>query len=144
MPVRNFERYLSISKLLRIDLSKGYLFHATKGKRVLDDPFVGSAVHNRLKSYRAINSDDGETLHSSRSGCSITLSLLGVSKESIASHVGWANSNVVDHYSDLRDLLLPSAPAAVLANSVSTDASSSVVAAYKACNDVSLFQKAFP
>ena len=143
--VRNFERYLSISKLLRIDLSKGYLFRATKGNSVLEDPFVGSAVHNRLKSYlRAINSDEGETPHSSRSACSIlALSLLGVSKESIASHVGWANSNMVDHYSDLRDLLLPSAPAAVLANSVSTDASSSVVAAYNACNDVP-FSKGFP
>ena len=141
-PVCNFERYLSISKLLRIDLSKGYLFRATKGNSVLEDPFVGSAIHNRLKSYlRAINSDEGETPHRSRSGCSITLSLLGVSKESIASHVGWANSNMVDHYSDLKDLLLPSAPTAVLANSVSTDASSSVVTAYKACNDFSLFKK---
>ena len=37
--------------------SKGYLFRATKGNSVLEDPFVGSAVHNRLKSYvRAINS----------------------------------------------------------------------------------------
>ena len=43
-PVRNFERYLSISKLLRIDLSKGCLFRATKGNSVLADPFVGSAV----------------------------------------------------------------------------------------------------
>ena len=99
-PVRNFE------------LSKGYLFRATRGNSVLEDPFVGSAVHNRLKSYlHAIKSVEGETPHSSRSGCSITPSLLGVSKESTASHVGWANSNMVDHYSDLRDLLLRSAPA---------------------------------
>ena len=41
----------------------------------------------------------------------------------------------------LRDLLLPSAPAAVLANSVSTDAPSSVVAAYKACNDLSFLKR---
>lgn len=144
-PVRNFERYLSISKLLRIDLSKGYLFRATKGNSVLEDPFIGSAVYNRLKSYlRAINSDEGETPHSSRSGCSITLSLLGVPKESIANHVGWTNSSMVDHYSDLRDLLLPSAPAAILANSASADASSNAVAAYKACNDLSLFKKVFP
>ena len=50
---------------------------------------------------------------------------------------------MVDHYSDLRDLLLPSTPAAVLVNSASTDASSRVVAAYKAYNDLSLFKKAF-
>ena len=56
--VRNFEHYLSISKLLRIDLSKGYLFRATKGNSVLKDPFMGSAVHNRLKMYlRALDSD---------------------------------------------------------------------------------------
>lgn len=50
---------------------------------------------------RATNSDEGETPHSSRAGCSITLSLLGVSKESTADHVGWAHSNMVDYYSDL-------------------------------------------
>ena len=76
---------------------------------------MGSAIRNRSKTYfRALDSVEGEIPHSSRSGCFIILSLLRVSKESIASHVGWPNSNMVDHYSDLRDLLLPSAPAAVL------------------------------
>lgn len=93
---------------------------------------------------RATNSDEGETPHSSRAGCSITLSLLGVSKESTADHVGWAHSNMVDYYSDLRDTLLPDGPAVVLANSASAGITSDVVAAYKASNDLSLFQKPFP
>ena len=61
----------------------------------------------------------------------------------IASHVDWANSNMVDHSSDLRDFLLPSAPAAVLANDASTDASPRVVAAYKAYNDCPFLKRLF-
>lgn len=92
----------------------------------------------------SIGADEGETPHSSRRGCSITLSLLGVSKESIACHVGWESTHMVEHYSELRDILLPGAPASVLASSASSDVTSSVVAAYKACNDLSVFKKAFP
>ena len=84
-PVVNFERYIAICKLLDIKLGDGYLFRSTKGNSVLNEPFAGSAVHSRLKVYlKEAGVDEGETPHSARSGCSITLTLLGVSKESIA------------------------------------------------------------
>lgn len=51
-PVRNFERYLKISKLINGDLSNRYLFRASYGNSVLEDPFVGSAVYNRFKFNR--------------------------------------------------------------------------------------------
>ena len=114
-PVKNFERYIAVAKLIKINLGQGFLFRVTKGNNVTREPFIGSAVHGRLKFYLdQIQANDGETPHSSRSGCSITLSLLGASKEAVANHVGWASTKMVDHYNDLRNILRPNAPAALL------------------------------
>ena len=80
-PLYNFERYMSISKLLKVDLRSGFLFRSTKGSSVTAEPFVGSAIYNRLKFYLGVlGLDSGETPHSLRAGCSITLSLLGFPK----------------------------------------------------------------
>ena len=38
-------------------------------------------------------------MHSFRSGCSITLSLLGVPSEDVARHVGWSSIITADYYS---------------------------------------------
>lgn len=62
-----------------------------------------------------MNADNGETPHSSRVGCSITLALLGVRKEDISRHVGSASTRMVDFYNDLTDTLKPSSTAAALA-----------------------------
>ena len=62
-PVRNFERYLAIFRLLKTELSDGYAFRASQGISVLEDPFVASVACQRLKTYlQAITSDEGETL----------------------------------------------------------------------------------
>ena len=67
---------------------------------VSEDPFVGSAVANRLALHlRSAGIYDGETMHSFRSGYSITLSLLGVSSEDVARHVGWSSIVIADYYS---------------------------------------------
>ena len=114
-PVKNFERYIAVTKSIRINLGQGFLFRVTRGNNVTQEPFTGSAVHGRLKFYLdQIQANDRETPHSSRSGCSITLSLLGASKEAVADHVGWASTKMVDHYNDLRSILRPDAPAALL------------------------------
>ena len=85
-PVRNFMLYLSICCLINVDNSQGYLFRATnKAGHVSDKPFLVSSVYNRFKQYlKYAGLDDGETPHSLRAGCSITLQLLGVSKSAIA------------------------------------------------------------
>lgn len=139
-PVTNFERYLSICQLLQINLRPGYLFRSTKGNRVCEAPFASSAARNRLRGYlEAAGLYDGETPHSLRSGCAITLSLLGVSQKSIAQHIGWSSTTMLDHYADLREALRPDAPAAALAMSTTSISMSEVVSAYKALDDVSSF-----
>lgn len=140
-PVKNFERYLSLCRLMGLDLQPGFLFRTTCGNSVTEQPFVGSAVYNRLKFYlRKINADNGETPHSSRAGCSITLALLGVRKEDISRHVGWASTRMVDFYNDLTDTLKPSSPAAALATCVSKGMAGEVIHNYKAHIDISAFK----
>ena len=73
-PVRNFDRCIAVTKSIRINLGQSFLFRVTKGNNVTQEPFTGSVVHGRLKFYLdQIQANDGETPHSSRSGCSITL-----------------------------------------------------------------------
>ena len=64
---------------MNINLREGILFHATDPKgRMSPKPFVGSTVANSLRLHlTALNVEEGETMHSFRSGRSITLSLLG-------------------------------------------------------------------
>ena len=143
-PVKNFERYIAVAKLIKINLGQGFLFRVTKGNNVTREPFIGSAVHGRLKFYLdQIQANDGETPHSSRSGCSITLSLLGASKEAVANHVGWASTKMVDHYNDLRSILHPNAPAALLSAEAS-GSSCNVAMAYESFADISSFKPVFP
>ena len=67
---------------------------------VSEDPFVGSAVANRLASHlRSAGIYDGETRPSFRSGRSITLSLLGVPSEDVARHVGWSSMLTAVYFS---------------------------------------------
>ena len=64
---------------MNITLREGILFRATDPKgRMSPKPFVGSTVAYCLHLHlTALNVDEGETMHSFRSSCSITLSLLG-------------------------------------------------------------------
>ena len=70
--------------------------------KVSQSPFVGSAVANRLTLHlKDIGLHEGETMHSFRSGCSITLSMLGVTPEEVAQHAGWRTRSSLDHYCKL-------------------------------------------
>ena len=79
-PVANLKLLVKLCDLMGVNLREGYLFRVLNSKsEVSEDTFVGSAVANRLASHlRSAGIYDGETMHSIRSGCSITLSLLGV------------------------------------------------------------------
>ena len=91
------------------DLRAAFLFRTTNHHRnITDSPFLGSAVANRLKKYLDdLRTDDGETEHSFRKGCLITLSLLGVFYEQVAKHVGWKSLDMAiyshwDSYSEFQ------------------------------------------
>ena len=142
--------YLSICRLINIDISQGYLFRATnKTGHVSVKPFIGSSVYNPFKQYlKGTGVDGGETLLSLRAGCSITLELLGVSKSAIAKHLGWRSSNMVDDYNDLEQIVRPGHIAKILSSSASSQASSSatqdVISSYQAVNEPKNFKLVFP
>ena len=75
---------------LAIVLSTGYLFRPTTPQRdVIDKPLSSSTAQQRLKLYlKEARLDEGETLHSLRSGCAITLALSGSQLADVMSHVG--------------------------------------------------------
>lgn len=79
-PVANLELYVKLCDLMSINLRNGYLFRVLNSKNEISElPFDGSANASRLSSHlRSAGIYSGETVHSFRSGCSITLSLLGV------------------------------------------------------------------
>ena len=116
-PVTNLKCYLSLSKSMSINLKSGFLFRTLNSQGFVSDaPFSGSAVENRLKTQlEAFSISEGETMHSFRSGCSITLTMLGVSYEEIAMHVGWKSLQMVKHYCQLDEVLNTSSPSAILA-----------------------------
>ena len=149
-PVRNFMLYLKICRLISIDISQGYLFRATsKAGHISEKPFIGSSVYNRFKQYlKDAGLDGGETPHSLRAGCSITLELLGVSKSDIAKHIGWRSTSMVDHYNDLEQIVKPGHAAEVLSSTASSQASSSatqdVISSYQNANELKNFSPVFP
>lgn len=147
-PVSNFKFYFDICRLIKVDISSGFLFRSlTRHGAVSEEPFLGSAPYNRLKGYlKDLGIDEGETPHSLRSGCSITLALLGIPKHAIAQHVGWRTSAMVDHYNHLHEALLDTSPASVLAagkHSTGQKTSEECVTTYKQFNDLSGFHQVF-
>ncbi len=85
---------------MSVSLDTGYLFRATHHRGyILETPFVGSTVVNRLKKHlNDAGISEGETMHSFCSGCSITLAALGSQYEDIARHVGWRSIKTALHY----------------------------------------------
>lgn len=55
-------------------------------------------------------------------------------------HIGWSSTNMLDHYSDLREALKPNAPAAALVASATQSSIGEVP--YRALDDVSHFTPA--
>lgn len=103
-PVQGLETYVAREGDLGIDVSSGYLFRplSHSDKEVLDAPLSSSVVYARLKYYqKVLGMDQGETPHSLRSGCTISLALSGLDQSSgvIMNHVGWATRSSFERYS---------------------------------------------
>ena len=92
-PVKAIKTYVAVPSELRITLSDGYLFRPTNHQgHILNKPLTSSTAEARLKYYlKDAKVDEGETLHSFRSGSAITLALSGSQLADVMSHVGWSN-----------------------------------------------------
>ena len=100
-PIYALEYYFAQSAKFGLDLSSGYAFRlVTEQGKVLDDAISYSAIYERLKYYlQILGIDEGETPHSLRAGCAITLALSSDTRDDIMSHVGWSSSKMADYYS---------------------------------------------
>ena len=102
-PVRNLQFFVELCNSMRLDLSAGFLFRPTSEKGgVVNAPLLTSSVQPRLVKYlSSLGINDGETVHGFRSGTSILLRLLGVSREVVAKHISWTSTALVDYYTQV-------------------------------------------
>lgn len=100
-PIAGLETCLSGAKSLGIDSTTGYLFRTvSENGLVLDTSISYSSIYERLKYYlRTLGIDDGETPHSLRAGCAVTLAFSDVDSRQLMSHVGWSDAKTADYYS---------------------------------------------
>lgn len=106
-PVEWLEYYIAACRLLGVDLTRGFFFRSTDRKKaVSENPFLGSAVNNRLRKYLSdAKIDGGETPHSFRVGLSNTLNMLGCSPEDISQCLGWRSKETVSHYTKASNIV---------------------------------------
>ena len=120
-PIQGIERYMEVTRGIRVDLTCGYLFRpTTPDLGIKDAPFSSSAAESRLKGYlKEIKADNGETLHGFRSGFAITLALTGADLAEIMDHVGWTRRHTALYYMQLAKVLNPAGASARLASTTS-------------------------
>ena len=89
-------------------------------------------------------------MHSFKSGCSITLSLLGVPAEDVARHVGWSSAVTADYYSQTGKVMNSYSVATSLAMSTALSPveerplTSVVTQVFSEKNDMRNLSQAFP
>ena len=71
---------MATSRAMQVDLTDGFLFRPTTAQGAISSLSISSeAMNSRLKTYlKEAGIDEGETAHSFRSGCAITLALFWV------------------------------------------------------------------
>ena len=141
-PVRGIEIYVSIAKELSIYLTTGFLFRPTNPQGNIQ-PWSSSAAASRLKWYlRQAAIDSGETLHSFRPGCALTLTFAGSRLADVISHIARSSPATARYNLQLSRLIQVGAPADLL----SQDAASAnpAIFTYKDINHLKNFISAFP
>lgn len=100
-PVRALNAYVDGARQMGVELNVGYLFRPVRTDgTVPNEPLKYGAVYERLKLYLGIlNLDDGETPHSLRGGCAITMGGGGSEGEKgVMEHVGWSKQTTARYY----------------------------------------------
>lgn len=149
-PVANLRLYVSLCDLLSVDLRDGFLFKSMDKRGAVSNKTFGLAAAGRLTPYlKALNIFDGETVHSFRSGCPITLSLTGVPMEDVARHAGWRSLDTAAYCTQTGKVLNMSHAASTLDDSThavegSLPAAVSAAESFRFQNDLQSFPLAFP
>ena len=98
---------------------------------------------SRLKKYlQDAHIHNGETLHSFRLGCALTLIFAGSPLADVVSHIGWTNLKTAAYYLKLADVIRTGAPAERLSSPLSSHLEASCV--YSQYNALQVFFSAFP
>lgn len=146
-PVTAIEKYLSTSRAMHVNLTDGFLFRPTTAQGAIADSSVSSeAMNARLKTYlREAGLDDGETAHSFRSGCVVTLALSGSALADVMGHVGWERAHTARYYMQLEKVLRHDSTCALMAEAVdSHHPTAALTQLYRDLNAVKNFVLAFP
>ena len=98
-PVKGIDDYVRIAASLGINLKTGFLFRPTSHDKVINAPLSYDAIYERLDLYlTSLGIKEGETPHSLRSGCALSLQSAGIEKSSSMQHIGWASETSASHY----------------------------------------------
>lgn len=146
-PVTAIEKYLSTSRAMHVNLTDGFLFRPTTAQGAIADSSVSlEAMNARLKTYlREAGLDDGETAHSFRSGCTVTLALSGSAFADVMGHVGWERAHTARYYMQLEKVLRHDSTCALMAEAVdSHHPTAALTQLYRDLNAVKNFVLAFP
>ena len=109
-PIRHLTAYITYAENSLIDLRVGFVFRIwdKKNKTIVNKPMSSSLITDRLRMHlKSINLYEGETSHSTRRGCAITLRMLGVDDEHINEHIGWGRGSMIDHYASIGNICGP-------------------------------------
>lgn len=85
----------------------------------MNEPITYDAIDSRLKIYlRKIGQDEGETPHSFKAGCAITMTVGDVTHDAadVLRHLGWATETTARYYARASGLLDGTSVAVNLSN----------------------------
>ncbi|CAC5378217.1 unnamed protein product [Mytilus coruscus] len=118
-PIKLVKYYKRMASKLDVDLNKGFIYRVrdNKSKQINNRAVSSSCMTDRLKTHLMhIYLYQGESSHSSRRGCAITLRMLGVNDQAINQHMSWSSKEMIDHYAHVGKLMCPEGPANTLSS----------------------------
>lgn len=127
-------------------MTREYLFRVVSEiESVFDKPVSYSFVYQRLIYYlTTLGIYDGETSHSFRAGCAITMALTDSVEnvKGVMIHIGWFSQESAEYYGRKHSLVDSTIVASKLANSVGL--ADNVELEFRTKGDYSELKKAFP
>ncbi|XP_065933694.1 uncharacterized protein, partial [Magallana gigas] len=144
-PVIGLHTYVQGCKRMGVDLANGFLFRVVlENGRVIGDRVTYSVMYERLIRYLTLlGIYEGETPHSFRAGCAVTLALSGsvTNVRQMMNHVGWYGEGTAEYYSRLPALVESDYIAGRLADSAGQ--CDFVEDQFQQYGDFNILQKAF-